>query len=114
MNDCIFCSIANRQIPAELIVETDTLVAFHDLNPQAPQHVLLIPKKHIATLDGAGDEDRAVLGDLLLAAAEIARRLGFAEAGYRTVINCNQNGGQSVYHLHVHVLGGRALEWPPG
>jgi histidine triad (HIT) family protein len=114
MTDCIFCRIANREIPVDLILETDTLVAFHDLNPQAPQHVLLIPKKHIATLDGAGDEDRAILGDLLLSAAEIARRLGFSEAGYRTVINCNQNGGQSVYHLHVHLLGGRALHWPPG
>jgi len=114
MTECVFCRIANREIPADLILETDTLVAFNDLNPQAPQHILLIPKKHIATLDAAGTGDQAALGDLLLAAAEIARDLGFAQTGYRTVVNCNQDGGQSVYHLHVHLLGGRALHWPPG
>lgn len=114
MTDCIFCRIAAGEIPAKTILETDSLLAFHDLNPVAPHHALVIPRRHIATLDAAVPEDAAVLGELLLAGAEVARRLGIAESGYRSVINCNQDGGQSVYHVHLHVLGGRALSWPPG
>lgn len=114
MNDCVFCRIVAGEIPTKRVYETDTVLAFHDLNPQAPHHLLVIPRRHIATLDDANESDRVVLGELLLAGAEIARRLGFADAGYRTVINCNQDGGQSVYHIHLHVLGGRSLRWPPG
>jgi histidine triad (HIT) family protein len=114
MSHCIFCRIAAGEIPAKLVLETDTLLAFRDLNPVAPEHVLVIPRRHIATLDEAVEADRGLLGDLMLAGAEIARRLGFAEDGYRTVMNCNHDGGQSVYHIHLHLLGGRALSWPPG
>lgn len=114
MTDCIFCRIVSGEIPAKFILETEKLVAFHDLNPAAPQHALVIPRRHIATLDDATDEDRDLLGELMLAGAEVARLLDCAEKGYRTVLNCNQDGGQSVYHVHLHVLGGRSLSWPPG
>ncbi|AHE98894.1 histidine triad nucleotide-binding protein [Thioalkalivibrio paradoxus] len=114
MSDCVFCRIVAGDIPARVILETDTVLAFHDLNPQAPGHALVIPRRHIATLNDASDADRAILGDLLLAGAEVARILGFAESGYRTVMNCNRDGGQTVYHIHLHVLGGRHLSWPPG
>jgi histidine triad (HIT) family protein len=114
MTHCIFCRIAAGEVPAQVVLETDTLLAFRDLNPVAPEHVLVIPRRHIATLDEAVEEDRGLLGDLMLAGAEVARCLGFAEDGYRTVMNCNHDGGQSVYHVHLHILGGRALSWPPG
>lgn len=114
MTECIFCRIATGDIPAQIILEADSWVAFHDLNAQAPQHALVIPRRHIATLDAAGEDDRALLGELMLAGAAVARRLGCAETGYRTVMNCNADGGQSVYHIHLHVLGGRRLAWPPG
>lgn len=114
MTHCIFCRIAAGELPAKVVLETDTLVAFRDLNPVAPEHVLVIPRRHIATLDAAVEEDRGLLGDLFLAGAEVARRLGFAEDGYRAVMNCNHDGGQAVYHIHLHILGGRALSWPPG
>lgn len=114
MTDCIFCRIAAGEIPVKTILKTDSLLAFHDLNPVAPHHALVIPRRHIATLDAATREDSGVLGELMLAGAEVARLLGFAENGYRSVVNCNQDGGQSVYHLHLHILGGRALSWPPG
>lgn len=114
MSECIFCRIASGEIPAERLLETDTVIAFRDLNPQAPQHILVIPRLHIATLDEANASHQGILGDLLLAGAEVARQLGFAQAGYRTVLNCNADGGQSVFHIHLHVLGGRALSWPPG
>ena len=114
MTDCIFCRIAAGEIPARVILETDSVIAFHDLNPAAPQHILVIPRLHIATVDEATPEDRELLGDMVLAGAEVARQLGFAKKGYRTVLNCNHDGGQSVYHIHLHVLGGRNLSWPPG
>ena len=114
MTECPFCRIAAGEIPAEVILENASVVAFHDLNPAAPQHALVIPRRHIATLDAATEDDRALLGELMLAGAEVARLLGCAETGYRTVMNCNQDGGQSVYHIHLHVLGGRPLSWPPG
>ncbi|TVP77808.1 histidine triad nucleotide-binding protein [Thioalkalivibrio sp.] len=114
MTDCIFCRIVAGEIPAKLILETENVVAFHDLNPVAPQHALVIPRRHIATLDDATDEDRELLGQLMLAGAEAARLLGCAENGYRTVMNCKESGGQSVYHIHLHVLGGRPFSWPPG
>lgn len=114
MTDCVFCRIVAGDIPARLVLETDTVLAFHDLSPQAPGHVLVIPRRHIATLDDASGSDQDVLGALMLAGAEVARRLGFADSGYRAVMNCNPDGGQSVYHLHLHILGGRRLSWPPG
>ena len=114
MGDTIFGKIIRREIPADIVYEDDEMLAFRDLNAQAPLHVLFIPKKPIASLDAATADDAALLGRLLLAAAAYARREGHAEDGYRTVINCNTHGGQTVYHLHVHLLAGRPMSWPPG
>ena len=114
MSDTIFGKIIRREVPADILYEDDDCLAFRDLNPQAPVHVLFIPKRAIANLDAAQPDDAALLGTLLLRAADYARDQGFAEQGYRTVINCNQHGGQTVYHLHVHLLAGRAMSWPPG
>ena len=114
MAETIFSKIVRREIPAEIVYENDEVLAFRDLNPQAPVHVLFIPKKTLATLNEATPADAELLGKLLLAAADYARQEGFAEQGYRTVINCNANGGQTVFHLHVHLLAGRRLHWPPG
>ena len=114
MADTIFDKIIRREIPADIVYEDDELLAFRDVNPQAPVHVLFIPKKPIATLDDATAEDAALLGRLLLAAADYARREGFAAQGYRTVLNCNEYGGQTVFHLHLHLLAGRHMHWPPG
>ena len=112
--DCIFCKIANKEIPAKIVYEDKDVIAFHDLDPKAPHHVLIIPHKHIATLNDASDEDEKLLGRLFLTAKNIAAELGIAEAGYRTLLNCNRAGGQAVYHLHLHLLGGRTMHWPPG
>ncbi|NEX15429.1 MAG: histidine triad nucleotide-binding protein [Halochromatium sp.] len=114
MSDTIFGKIATGEVAADLIYEDDEVVAFRDLNPQAPVHVLLIPRKPIRTLNEAEPEDAELIGRLLLAAAKVAKQEGIAEQGYRTVINCNAGGGQTVYHLHVHLIGGRPLQWPPG
>ncbi|WP_114240000.1 histidine triad nucleotide-binding protein [Dyella sp. C9] len=114
MGDTIFGKIIRREIPADIVYEDDDVLAFRDLNPQAPVHVLFVPKKAIATLDAATAADAGLLGKLLLAAAAYARSEGLAEMGYRTVINCNEHGGQTVFHLHVHLLGGRHMQWPPG
>ena len=114
MTDCIFCKIAAGEIPSEFVYEDDQVVGFRDLNPQAPTHVLLIPRRHIATLNDLRPEDEALVGHLYTAAAQVARQEGLAEAGYRTVINCNADGGQTVFHLHLHLLGGRRMSWPPG
>lgn len=114
MSDTIFGKIANGEVAADLIYEDDEVVAFRDLNPQAPVHVLVIPRKPIRSLNEAGPEDAELVGRLLLAAAKVAQQEGIAEHGYRTVINCNAGGGQTVYHLHVHLIGGRPLQWPPG
>jgi histidine triad (HIT) family protein len=113
-DDCIFCKIAAGEIPAELVYEDDLVVGFRDLNPQAPTHLLLIPRKHIASLNDLTEADDVIVGRLYRAAAQIAEREGFAEPGYRTVINCNADGGQTVFHLHLHLLAGRAMHWPPG
>lgn len=113
-SDCLFCGIVEGRIPAKLIREDAHTLAFADINPQAPVHVLVIPRKHLTSLDGAGSEDDALLGALMLAARDVARSEGIAESGYRTVINTGEEGGQTVGHLHVHVLGGRAMTWPPG
>ncbi len=114
MNDTIFGKIIRREVPADIVYEDEDCVAFPDLNPQAPVHLLFIPKTPIATLNDADPSDANLLGKLLLAAAAYAKREGFAENGYRTVINCNVHGGQTVFHLHVHLLAGRTLNWPPG
>lgn len=109
---CLFCRIVRGEIPAKLIHETDDTIAFADINPQAPLHVLVIPREHIASLDAATDP--ALVGRLALVAAEIARREGVAASGYRTVINTNGDAGQTVFHIHLHLLAGRRLAWPPG
>ncbi len=114
MAETIFSKIVRREIPAEIVYENDAVLAFRDLNPQAPVHVLFIPKTTLATLNDATPADAELLGKLLLATADYARQEGFAEQGYRTVINCNADGGQTVFHLHVHLLAGRRLHWPPG
>ena len=110
---CIFCKIVAGEIPSKKVLEDDQIVAFHDLTPQAPTHVLIVPRKHLASLNDASDEDRALLGRILLAAHELAEELGIA-AGYRVVNNCGASAGQSVFHVHFHLLGGRAMGWPPG
>jgi histidine triad (HIT) family protein len=114
MTDCVFCKIVAGEIPAKVVFEDEAVLAFEDLNPQAPVHVLLIPKKHIATLNDLTAEDAPVIGRLARTASQIAQERGFAENGYRTVVNCNEYGGQSVYHIHMHLLGGRVMSWPPG
>ena len=114
MTGCIFCKIAAGEIPAARLYEDDHLVAFRDINPQAPTHVLLIPRKHIATLNDLEPDDAGLIGRLYLAAKQIAAAEGIAESGYRTAFNCNGDGGQEVFHLHLHLLGGRRMSWPPG
>ena len=114
MSECIFCKILAGTIPAALVYEDDVVVAFDDVNPQAPTHTLVIPRKHVASIAELQDSDVGLLGRLLLAGNKIAKLKGIADAGYRVVINTGAHGGQSVFHLHLHVLGGRHLTWPPG
>lgn len=114
MTNCIFCRIASGDIPANVVYQDDQVVAFRDLNPQAPTHVLVVPRRHIATLNDLGEADAELVGRMYLAAQQIAADEGIAERGYRTVFNCNADAGQSVFHLHLHVLGGRLMGWPPG
>jgi histidine triad (HIT) family protein len=112
MNDCLFCRISAGDIPATKVAEDERYVAFRDIDPQAPTHVLVIPRTHIASLNEASDSD--VLGGLLLFAKAVAASEGLAERGYRVVLNTNSEAGQTVFHIHAHVLGGRAMRWPPG
>jgi histidine triad (HIT) family protein len=114
MTDTIFGKIARGEIPVESIYEDEEIVAFRDINPQAPVHILVIPRKSIPTLNDAQEGDAELIGRLVLAAAKVARAAGIADSGYRTVINCNAAAGQTVFHLHLHVLGGRPMQWPPG
>ncbi|MCS7064847.1 MAG: histidine triad nucleotide-binding protein [Fimbriimonadales bacterium] len=114
MSECLFCKIASREIPATIIYEDEHAVAFRDINPQAPVHVLIIPRAHIASLAELKSEQTALMGHLLWACAEIARQEGVETEGYRVVLNTNRAAGQSVFHLHLHLLGGRHLMWPPG
>lgn len=109
---CLFCKVVAGEIPATVVKRANGFLAFHDINPQAPTHLLIIPTEHITSLDQAGDA--ALLGDLLAFARDLARERGLADAGYRVVVNTNADGGQTVFHLHVHLLGGRAMRWPPG
>jgi histidine triad (HIT) family protein len=111
--DCIFCRIVRGEIPARLLFSDDSLVAFHDVAPQAPVHVLLVPRRHVPSLAASGADEPALLGALVARAARLAAELGLA-GGYRLVVNCGEDGGQSVGHLHLHLLGGRAMGWPPG
>jgi histidine triad (HIT) family protein len=108
-SSCVFCKIARGELPARVVWENDELLAFRDLHPLAPEHILLIPRKHIASVDHLGDTDGALMGDLVLAARDVARQLGLAERGYRLVANTGDEGGQTIPHLHLHLLGGRAL-----
>ena len=114
MSDELFLKIINREIPAEIVYETDEVLAFRDINPQAPVHVLIIPKERIATINDLATEHTELVGKLVLTAVEIAREEGLSEDGYRLVLNCNKAGGQMVYHIHLHLLGGRQMTWPPG
>jgi histidine triad (HIT) family protein len=111
--DCLFCKIAAKQIPSKIVYEDDDAFAFEDIGPQAPTHILICPRKHLASLNEATAEDQAMLGKLQLVAAELARKRNLLE-GYRTVVNNGRGAGQSVFHLHLHLLGGRAFRWPPG
>ncbi len=114
MGSCIFCRVAEGATPARVLFANEEVVAFHDIAPRAPVHVLVIPRRHIASLASATEGETEILGKLLLAAAEVARRTGIAETGYRVVTNTGSGAGQSVFHLHVHILGGRPMGWPPG
>lgn len=113
-DDCLFCSIFSGDIPADRVYESDNVVGFRDINPQAPTHVLIIPRRHIATINDLAPGDESVVGDLFLAAKQIAADEGLSDDGYRVTMNCNRAAGQTVFHLHLHLLGGRQLAWPPG
>ncbi|WP_115712121.1 histidine triad nucleotide-binding protein [Legionella sainthelensi] len=112
--NCLFCKIAQGAIPASVVFEDDEIMAFRDLNPQAPKHVLIIPKQHISTLNDASDEHQTLLGKMMLGAKKVAHAEGISDSGYRLVLNINSDGGQTVYHIHLHLLGGRHMTWPPG
>lgn len=112
--NCIFCKIASNEIPANIIFSNEHVIAFDDLHPQAAHHKIIIPRKHIATVNDLTSEDTMLMGHMIQAAKQIAKELNIADNGYRLVINCNEGGGQTVFHIHLHLLGGRAMQWPPG
>jgi histidine triad (HIT) family protein len=112
--DCLFCKVANGAIPAKVIYRDDWVLAFDDINPQAPQHKLIIPHQHIATLNDLTVENNELIGHMVQTAKMLAKQLGIAESGYRLILNCNPEAGQTVFHIHLHLLGGRAMHWPPG
>lgn len=114
MTDCLFCKIASKEIPSEVVWEDSQLIAIKDINPVAPTHILLIPKKHIVSLNEVTDEDKELMGHIQITAAKLAKDFNIAEDGYRLVNNCGEQGGQTVLHIHYHLLGGRHLGWPPG
>ncbi len=114
MADCLFCKIAAGEIPATLVHKDEHLIAFKDINPQAPMHVLIVPRRHIATLNDLTPADDGLVGEMIRRAAALAVEHGHGDRGYRTVFNCNADAGQTVFHIHLHVLGGRSLHWPPG
>ncbi len=114
MSDCLFCKIIAGDIPSDKVYEDDDVIAFNDINPQAPTHVLIIPRRHIATTNDISPEDEAVVGKLMSVAAKIAKERGIDASGYRSVMNCNADAGQMVFHIHLHMLGGRKFSWPPG
>lgn len=112
--NCLFCRILNKEIPSKIVYEDDSAIAFEDIKPQAPTHILIIPRAHIEKVSDLSEEDSGLMAHLILVAKKIARERGVAESGYRIVINCNKNAAQEVFHLHVHLLGGRIFSWPPG
>ncbi len=112
--DCLFCKISAGEIPADIIYESETTMAFRDISPRAPTHAVIIPRQHIATINDIETSDHNTIGSLFTAAREIARQEGLSDRGYRVVMNCNKDAGQTVFHLHLHLLGGRQLDWPPG
>ena len=114
MNECLFCKMVSGVIPCDKVYENEYVLAFRDIDPKAPTHILIIPKKHITTLNEINENDQDLLGELLLTAKKIAKDEGIDTSGYRTVINCNSDGGQTVFHIHMHLLGGRQMAWPPG
>lgn len=114
MSDCLFCKMIKGDIKPDIVLENEHVLAFRDINPQAPVHVLVVPKQHISTLNDLDESHSQLVGRMYLAAQEVARQTGTAEGGYRTVMNCNADAGQSVFHIHLHVLGGRIMHWPPG
>ncbi len=114
MTDCLFCKIVKREIPGSIVYEDDHVLAFNDINPQAPTHMLLVPKRHIASLNDLTPGDDQIVGELARRAAAIANERGIAAGGYRTVFNTNRDAGQTVFHIHLHLLGGRSMQWPPG
>ena len=114
MDDCLFCKIVSGEIPSNIVFENDSVLAFRDIDPKAPTHILVIPKKHIQSINELGPDDQSLAGEILLAAKTIAKAEGIETSGFRTVFNTNDDGGQTVFHIHMHVLGGRRLSWPPG
>ena len=114
MSDCLFCKIINQEIPSDMVHEDEQCVAFRDINPQAPVHIQIIPRKHIATTNDLGPDDAEILAHMLLTGKKLAASEGVADSGYRLVFNCNAHAGQSVFHIHLHLLGGRQFTWPPG
>lgn len=113
-SECLFCRMLDGEIPSDRVFENERIYAFRDINPQAPSHILVIPRKHIASLNELDEEDTALMGELLSVGARIARQEGLADKGFRSVINTGEQSGQSVHHIHLHILGGRDLNWPPG
>lgn len=114
MEDCLFCKIANGELATDIIYQDDKVLAFNDINPQAPTHILITPRKHISTLNDLQDQDTSIVGHMVQIAQQLAKQYEHADDGYRLVMNCNEHGGQTVFHIHMHLLAGRKLTWPPG
>tara|TARA_B110000438_G_scaffold1095_1_gene1075 strand:+ start:690 stop:1034 length:345 start_codon:yes stop_codon:yes gene_type:complete len=114
MNDCLFCKMIAGEIPCNIVYENESVFAFRDIDPKAPTHILLIPRKHIRSINELGESDQTLAGELLLIAKKIAKDEGIDESGFRTIFNTNSDGGQTVFHIHMHILGGRKMAWPPG
>jgi histidine triad (HIT) family protein len=114
MQNCVFCKIANKKLPAQILFENKRVIAFRDIRPQAPTHVLIIPQRHISTVNDLSTSDALLVGELFLVAQKIARAEQIDQSGYRLVMNCNRDSGQEVYHIHLHLMGGRPMSWPPG
>lgn len=114
MSDCLFCKILDGDIPCDKVYDNDHVIAFRDVNPQAPTHILVIPRQHISTVNDLTEDNKNIVGEMMLAAKQVAKQEGMEETGYRLVMNCNEGAGQTVFHIHLHILGGRSLNWPPG
>ena len=114
MNDCLFCKMISGEIPCDIVYENESVFAFRDIDPKAPTHILLIPRKHVRSINELGESDQTLAGELLLIAKKIAKDEGIDESGFRTIFNTNSDGGQTVFHIHMHILGGRKMAWPPG